>query len=529
MNISSYLGRAAALVPSQTAVIDLDAPGGRRTFTYGELWDRVRCTARGLVDLGLERGDRVALLSANSWEYLESFLAIATAGLVAVPLNTRLLAQETRHMLVDSGARLLIAQQQQLADKPQLMELPELGAVLIRPEGELPPGSIGFEALAAATPMAAVNLRVETLMSLMYTSGTTGLPKGVMLSHGAWSVVADQVQRYLSYEGLERTVHAAPLTHGSGFLVLPTIAVGGVNVLCARFQPSIVLDLFVREGVTNGFFVPSMIRMMLDEAGAHAGPFGSLRTLYYAGSPIDASMLKMAVDRFGPVLVQSFAQMESPMFLSVLDREDHQRVAAGDGKLRGTAGRPVIGARLRIVGDDNKEVPFGEVGEIVASAGQTMLGYWNRAEATAETLRGGWLYTGDLGRIDADGYLYVVDRKKDMIISGGSNVYAREVEEVLLGHPQVSDSAVIGLPHAKWGEMVVAVLVSRDGCQADTGALEAFCREKLPDYRRPKQFIWVDALPRNPYGKILKRELRERLSATITPKPPVTTKLACSN
>lgn len=518
MNVCRYLERTAALAPDRPAVLDLDAPGGRCTRRYGELWARVRRTAQGLAERGLRPGDRVALLSSNGWEYVEAFLGIACAGMVAVPLNTRLLAAELQHMLADSGARLLIAEQAQLAGRPGLTALPELGTALIRAEGPAPVGGFPFETLAEAPPAAPVPVHPDTLLSLMYTSGTTGLPKGVMLSHGSWSAVTEQTLRCLDYAAAEGTVHAAPLTHGSGFLLLPTLAVGGTNLLCARFQPRTVLDLFRREGATNGFFVPSMIRMLLDEAAAGADEsFGTLRTLYYAGSPIDTPTLREALARFGPVLVQSFGQMESPMFLTVLDRADHARVAGGDAALARAAGRPVLGARVRIVDDEDRDVAPGEVGEIVALAPQTMLGYWNREDASAQTLRGGWLHTGDLGRLDAEGYLYVVDRKKDMIISGGSNVYAREVEEVLLGHPQVAEAAVIGLPHPKWGERVTAVLVAREGRGVSDEALDAYCRAHLPDYRRPRRWIWVEALPRNPYGKVLKRELRERYAEPTEP------------
>ena len=518
MNICDYLARSAALVPERTALVDLDAPV-RVELSYQQLWEHVRRTARGLVAHGLQPGDRVALLTSNSWEYVEAFLALACAGMVAVPLNTRLLVDELKHMVTDSGARLLIAEENLLAEKPVLATIPELGVALIRPDAGnatvySKAGQRAFTDLRARDTLPPVDVRGTTLMSLMYTSGTTGLPKGVMLSHDSWSVVAEQTLRLLSYTGPERTVHAAPMTHGSGFLMLPTFACGGTNYLYARFDPERVLDSFHTEGITNGFFVPSMIRMLLDapQPAGRSG-IGALKTIYYAGSPIDPLTLREALRRFPDCLVQSFGQMESPMFFSILDRLDHRAIAADEESgIERSAGRPVTGVRLRIVDDDGNEVPTGEVGEIVAVAPQTMLGYWNRPEATAESLRNGWLHTGDLGRMDAHGYLHIVDRKKDMIISGGSNVYAREVEQVLLQRPDLADCAVIGLPHPKWGEMVVAVLVGQDGKRVPDAELEGYAREHLPDYRRPKRYLWTDVLPRNAYGKILKRELRIRFA-----------------
>jgi len=412
-----------------------------------------------------------------------------------------------------------VAQQNLLDDKPDLATIPEMGVALVRATGPLPAGALRFEDLAGHDVLPPLDLRGDTLMSLMYTSGTTGLPKGVMLSHESWSVVADMELRFLNYTEPQRTLHAAPLTHGSGLLMLPTFASCGTNVLVGKFDAARVHDLFHDEKVSNGFFVPSMIRMLLDEPQrpGRSGN-GALKTLYYAGSPIDLSTLRGALLRFGDVLVQSFGQMESPMLLTVLDRIDHRAIAAEEeARIARSAGRPVTGVRLRIVDDDDQDVARGEVGEIIAVAPQTMLGYWRRPEASAETLRGGWLHTGDLGRIDEFGYLHIVDRKKDMIISGGSNVYAREVEEVLLARGDLADAAVIGLPHAKWGEMVVAVLVAPDGQRPDDAALEAWCRERLPDYRRPKLYLWVEALPRNPYGKVLKRELRLRFASHGVP------------
>lgn len=513
MNISDVLSEAASRWPRAIALVDLDAPGGRREFTFEELWVKVRRTAAGLRALGLAPGDRVALLMYNSWEYAESFLGIAAAGLVSVPLNTRLLQDEHAGMVRDSGARLLIADDSLLQERAALTLIPKFGVAVVRPMRPLGAGRLAFESLASELPLDAAAGSPDDLGSIMYTSGTTGLPKGVMLSHGSWHATTEYVRRYLNYAADEVTLHTAALTHGSGWLLMPTLAVGGKTVLCARFNAARTLDLFHSEAVTSGFFVPTMIQMLLDASDARYVKPRALRSLYYAGSPIDPATLRFAMDRLGNVLIQSFGQVESPMFLTVLDRDDHERIASGlAAHLIRSAGRPVQNAHVKVVDDDDRDLPVGEVGEIAAKSPQVMKGYWNRPQATAEALKGGWLHTGDVGRFDTDGYLYIVDRKKDMIVSGGSNVYAREIEETLLALEQIKDVAVIGLPHPKWGEMVTAVLVSRSGTPIDDKTLAEFCRDRIADYRRPKRFIWVDALPRNLYGKVLKRELRTRFS-----------------
>jgi acyl-CoA synthetase (AMP-forming)/AMP-acid ligase II len=310
----------------------------------------------------------------------------------------------------------------------------------------------------------------------------------------------------------EVTLHAAPLTHGAGFLLLPTLMLGGHNVVCKSFSGEAALAVLEDYGITGTFLVPSMIRMLLDAMPAGWRVPRTLRRVYYAGSPIDQATFREATEAFDGRLVQSFAQMESPMFFTVLDSDGH-RSAVRDvsSPLARSAGQVLPGVELRIVGDDGNEAAPGQPGEILARAPQTMNGYWNRPEATARALADGWLHTGDVGYLDEAGYVYIVDRKKDMIVTGGSNVYAREVEEALLALPQVKDAAVIGTPHRIWGEAVTAVLVPA-GHDRDAGAVIAACRAKLAGYRVPKRVEWVESLPRNAYGKVLKQQLRERFS-----------------
>jgi acyl-CoA synthetase (AMP-forming)/AMP-acid ligase II len=509
MNATNVFSAAALHSANKIALSDLDASTGRHELSYQALNDQILTLSGALLTAGLKSGERVAMLIGNGWEYVVCFHGILAAGMVAVPMNVRLLEPELAHILSDSGARLLIAQHDLLNACESLNSVTELGVWMVRGPVSSQPSLI--QKLRESIPLQQpVYVTEETLASIMYTSGTTGRPKGVMLSHGAWSAVSTFAVRELGYGDDEVTVHTAALTHGSGYLVLPTVAVGGKNVICAKFDARRILDLLGTERITGGFFVPSMIRMLLDASSDTPVRAPYLRCLYYAGSPIDVSTLQEAMQKFGPVLVQSFAQTEIPMFLTVMSRTDHVQATSGMApELLRAAGRPIDGMQVRIVDDSGEDAPPGEPGEIIAKGPNMMLGYWANPEATAQTIVDDWLYTGDIGSLDKNGVLYIVDRKKDMIISGGSNVYAREVEEVLLRHPCVKDVAVIGLPHIKWGEMVTAVLVRRENRSADD--LDDYCRNNIPDFRRPKRMVWVDELPRNSYGKVLKRQLKTEL------------------
>jgi acyl-CoA synthetase (AMP-forming)/AMP-acid ligase II len=505
LTAAETLWDAAERHPDRPCVTDLDDTAGTPTLSYAQVVERAAAVGGAFRGLGLEPGDRVALLLPNSHAYVESYLGAVAAGLVVVPLNVRLLAEDYRHMLTDSGSRVLVTTAEFL---PRVPELP--GLTIIRADTpelrELAARAEPLDGPVAREPLSPA--------SLMYTSGTTGAPKAVVLSDRSWRSVADTAVKVLGMGEREVTLHIAPLTHGAGFLLLPTLLLGGHNLLCASFDATRTLGLIDNDGVTGMFVVPSMIRMMLDARPAGWKVPDTLRRLYYAGSPIDPATLREATEAFDGRLVQSFAQMESPMFFTVLDQEDHLRALRDpESPLVSSAGRVLPGVRIRVVDDEGAALPTGEPGEILASAPQTMNGYWGRPEDTARTLSDGWLHTGDIGYLDADGYLRLVDRKKDMIVTGGSNVYAREVEEVLAALPGVKDAAVIGVPHRIWGEAVTAVLVPA-GTETDGDAVIQACRAKLAGYRVPKQVVWVDELPRNAYGKVLKRQLRERFSTT---------------
>ena len=502
---AQILWTSASRVPGHPCTTDLDSPDRPGPVTYAQLRDRVAALAGGMRAVGLAEGDRVALLLHNGHAYVEAYLAAIAAGLVVVPLNVRLVRDDYLHMLADSGSRMLVTTGEFTERVPDLLGVDGL-TVLDAGQGAL--DDLAARGTPVRTPVAC---RAEAPASLMYTSGTTGAPKAVVLTHRSWERVADRTEEVLGFSEGEVILHVAPLTHGAGFLLLPTLRRGGHNLLCRSYDAARTVSLIDERGVTGMFMVPSMIRMLLDALPDGWTPPDTLRRVYYAGSPIDAQTLREAARRFPGRMIQSFAQMESPMFFTVLDAVDHERALADpDSPLVRSAGRVLPRVELRIADDNGADLPPGEAGEILARAPQTMIGYWNRPEATAEALADGWLHTGDVGYLTDDGYLYIVDRKKDMIVTGGSNVYAREVEDVLHRLPQVAEAAVVGLPDRIWGEAVTAVVVPA-GDDRDEAAVIAGCRNWLAGYRVPKRVVWVDALPRNPYGKVLKRELRDRL------------------
>jgi acyl-CoA synthetase (AMP-forming)/AMP-acid ligase II len=354
----------------------------------------------------------------------------------------------------------------------------------------------------------------NALAWLFYTSGTTGKPKGAMLTHNNLLVMIMNYYADVNWLSPEDVVlHAAPLTHGSGLYGLPAIAKGATNVILhtPSFDPKTVFELIQRLRVTTiAFLAPTQIKMLLN------GPYqsydlSSLRCIPYGGGPMYVEDMKQAVKAFGSVLVQIYGQGEAPMTISYLRREEHithddqvaeQRLAS--------AGIPRTDVEVRIVDDHDHEVAAGAIGEIAARGSVVMAGYWNRPEATAEALRGGWLHTGDIGMMDAQGYLYLLDRKKDMIISGGNNIYPREIEEALLEHPAVYEVAVIGVPDPLWGESVKAIVALRPGKAVTEEELIAFCTRHLASYKKPRTVEFIAELPKNAYGKILKRELREQ-------------------
>jgi long-chain acyl-CoA synthetase len=512
VNLGAFLSAAAARHPDRTAITFTG-----RSLRYPELNARVDALASSLTKLGLGSGERVVIWLANCPEFIETFFACWKLGLVAVPVNARLTPADIAFHVADCAAVALVhGPEFAAAAKP----IPVRHRIAVANSGSgagsgsgADPSALAYEDLIAqgrGAPDQTREVPDDAAAWLFYTSGTTGRPKGAILTHGNLTFVTVAWCADLHCLQPEDVVlHCAPLSHAAGFHALVAVARGAHNVVHARFDPAAVLDAIARHGVTAAWLVPTQIRRLLDDDTLDHTDLSSLRRVIYGGSPIALADLQEALQRIGPVFCQLYGQGESPMTISYLRPEDHRPAAA---RTLTSAGIARTGMQIRIADAQDRPVPAGQTGEILVRGPAVMTGYYGRPEATADALRGGWLHTGDLGLIDERGFLYVRDRLKDLIITGGTNVYAREVEDVLLKHPLVRDAAVFGVPHRVWGEAVTAAVVGACGLTEDD--VLAFCREHLAGYKRPKQIHMTGELPRNAYGKVLKRALREAYPAS---------------
>lgn len=507
MNIATLLQRAARRSPDVLAV----AVGRNPHSTYGELAGRAAAIAGYLRnDLGFLPGDRIGMAMKNCPEFLEALYGILHAGLCAVPMNAKLHPRECAYILENSGVRLCFV-------SPDLEEgLAPLVGEISTLESVVSSASETFAAIKATPPVAVVDCAPEALAWLFYTSGTTGRPKGAMLSHrsllamthGFFSDVA-------AFEPGDTLIHAAPMSHGSGMCNFPHVAKVATQVISERssFEPDEIFDLMEVYERINMFAAPTMVKRLIDDPRASRVDSRNLKTVIYGGGPMYVEDMKQALRIFGDKFVQIFGQGESPMTITALPRHLHMDVGHPRYEARlASVGFAQTGVEVRVVDPDDRDVASGEIGEILVRGDVIMTGYWNNPEATAETLRGGWVHTGDLGALDEDGFLTLKDRSKDMIISGGSNIYPREIEEVLLRHDGVSEVSVIGRAHPEWGEEVVAFVVRVPGGTVSEGDLDALCQDSIARFKRPRVYRFVADLPKNNYGKVLKTELRARLN-----------------
>jgi len=511
MTLSHQLARHARSVPDAVA-LRFDGTGR----TYAQLDDRVSRLARALASRGVRAGDRIAVLALNGLEVWESYLAGVRLGAIVVPVNFRMVADEVAYVLADSGAAALVVDPL-LADTAAKAraQAPDLHTVLvIGPE---------YEAALAAEPAEPLDVVVDESAPafIMYTSGTTGRPKGAMLTHHNLLMHAfSQVATY----GVDPTTEkvsapGTPMFHIAGLAGgLPPLLLGGTHVVLrsGSFDPVATLDLIERERVNTIFLVPAMWAALVAVPGIAERDLSCLRRISWGAAPASTTLLRTMIDTFPQAEVMTaFGQTECSPVTTLLRGEDSVRKI-------GSVGTPMLNVEVRVVDEAMRDVPRGEIGEIVYRSPMVMAGYWNKPEATAEAFAGGWFHSGDLVREDEDGYYYVVDRKKDMIITGGENVYCAEVEDVLAAHPGVAEVALIGVPDQKWGEAPLAVVAPRDPAAPPTPAeLTAWCRERLAGYKCPREWSIVGALPRNPSGKVLKTQLRSEHSAGSLVAQPV--------
>jgi fatty-acyl-CoA synthase len=502
--VGLWTTRRAELAPDRTAVVDPE-----RRLDYAALHDRTCRLAAVLAGRGVRPGDRVGLLLRNRSAYLEAVFACARLGAIAVPINARFTAPEVRQVLADCAPRLLLHE----ADLAERAERARAG--LAAPEAMLACPDAYEHALAGATPWSHVEpVTPDHPMILLYTSGTTGTPKGALLPHRKTLFNSLNAQLFFELRASDRVLVVLPLFHSFGLLILslPTLYAGGTVILAPRFSAEDTWRSVAQERITFLGAVPTQLQALLAADPARHDP-SSLRFLFGAGAAVPVEQI-LAFERAGIVLKQGFGQTETSI-LCCLDARDAVRKA-------GSVGRPVFHAEVRVVRTADLEGPpdgwrdtaDGEAGEIVVRGPITMLGYWQRPEATAETLRGEWLRTGDLASRDAEGFLTLVGRARDMYISGGENVYPAEVERVLADHPDVTEVAVVGMPDATWGETGCAFVVpARPDFRED--ALLAWAAERLARFKLPRRIVCVEALPRTDTGKVQKHRLAQRLSGEI--------------
>ncbi|MCG8350560.1 MAG: long-chain fatty acid--CoA ligase [Chloroflexales bacterium] len=508
MYIGDWLGKRDLLTPERLALVD-DSTGLR--YTYRQLNGRANCLANALRrKLNINKGDRVAILARNRIEYLDALFATGKIGAILVPLNWRLVTRELAYMLNDSGARSLIAGPEYLAVADDLRAQTAVETVIaLSGAPDQGRANCAYDDLLAqvdATP-ATEEVGLEDFHLILYTSGTTGRPKGAVLPHRVlvWNSLNTNVGWDL--HGDDVSIIHTPFFHTGGInvLTIPLFHAGGAMVLMKEWSPTRCLELIARERVSVFFAVPTMFQAMLDAPNFSQTDFSSVRFFISGGAPCPVPMIK-AYQEYGIPFRQGYGLTEVSVNCFTLNPEDAIRKA-------GSVGRPIFHLDARVIDTERRDVAQGEVGELWLRGPTVCAGYWNNPAATAAAITDGWFHTGDLVRVDEDGYYFIVDRQKDMFISGGENVYPAEVEHVIYEHPAVAECAVIGIADATWGEVGRVLVVVRAGMELSEAALLEHCRARLARYKAPKSVVFVDVLPRTPSGKVFKPELRERYGA----------------
>ncbi|WP_078427665.1 long-chain-fatty-acid--CoA ligase [Alkalihalobacterium alkalinitrilicum] len=476
-----------------------------RSITYASLGEEVNQCSNALLHMGIEPGDRIALWTKNCIEYVVCEFAISKIGAVRVPLNTFLSEQEVQYRLEDSEVKAVICEYEYVNSVINIVEQISINPLVIH-LGDSGDSSLRSLQNLSTVEKPAIEVKCDDLAAIMYTGGTTGRSKGVMHTHK--STISLMYSEIVEFE-LERGVtmlHVAPLPHAAGFLILPGLLRGGTHIIDYGFNAESFCKKVEQERVTFAFLVPTMIYNLLDFPDLHQYNLSSLKTLFYGAAPMAPARIEQALKTWGPILLQGYSQMEVANQTTILTKADHQIGPEEEPKRLASCGRPVIMSKVKIVDEKGNEVPQGEFGEIITRGPHLMQGYWRKEEETQKTIRNGWLYTGDMAYQDEEGYFYMVDRKKDMVISGGFNIYTTVVEKVLFEHPSVRQATVIGVPDENWGEAVKAVVVT-DSLISEEELL-SFCKSRLAKYEVPKSIDFIDSLPVTAYGKIDKKALR---------------------
>jgi len=518
MDIPALIKKGAQFFGSRLAVVD-----GKKRYSFAEIDERSTRLARGLLSLGVSKGDKVVGILKNSIEYVELLFAKYKIGAVDVTLNPRMDPQNLSIQINDCQATAVVVDKssyEKISEiRPQLKGLRNFIAIAGSPQDMISYEELISHSEAEVPP---IELDRKDLCRIQYTTGSTGHPKGIMIPYRSDLIVLSNLLidniPYLCPRDIFLGVQ--PIYHAVRAFILPCWIKGAAQITTHDFSPESVFDLIEKERVTIIKTVPILLNRMIDHPDIRKRDLSSVHTIIYGAAPMPTEKIRKAIEIFGPIFVQNYGQTEVPTTICCLNREDHD-IKEDPQKLErlSSVGRPYTHVEIKIVDDSGKGVPQGALGEIIVRSEHAMIGYWNQPQhVTQETLRNGWVYTGDIGKMDEEGYVFLVDRKKDMIISGGYNVYPNQIEQVLYKHPAVKEAAIVGMPHQDWGEAVVAVVAIKTGEHLTEQELTDFCKGHLPSFMKPQSVLFWESLPKNPEGKILRKAIREQLQLAATPK-----------
>lgn len=501
MELGSITTRAAHYWPGQPALID-----PRKRISFSELERRANQLAHALIQAKVAAGDRVAIQAWNRVELVEAEVACYKVGCVKVPVNARLSTDETLHILRDAGAAVLVADGEHArAVAARMGEVPTLQRVVDI--------DVDYEAWIGSQPttLLQVSTQADDVAVLHYTSGSSGVLKAAMQTFGNRLAMLRKFLMIPMRRAMPGDVqaHVGPITHASGMNLMYLVYCGAASLLLGRFEETELLQAIARERVTRLFMVPTMINRIVNHPQVRQYDLGSLRVVLYGAAPMAPALVEKAIAVFGPILVQGYGAGETNSMVTVLTEQDHVDALVHNPKRLASCGRSYSETEVRVVNDANQDVKPGEVGEIIVRGADVMRGYWNAPELTAEAIVDGYYRTGDLAMVDDENYIYIVDRKKEMIICGGFNIYPAEIEQVLFAHPDVYEAAAVGIPDEEWGEQIKAVVVLKPGHSAAPESILDFCAQRLPGFKRPRSVDFTHELPKNPNGKIVRRLVRE--------------------